>query len=81
MKKLLTFALIIVSIATSCKEPKSKTVVNHIVQSIDTSLKWNPTIQRMEPIYVYHYIDGDSVRMAADRIKIGDTIPYIYYKY
>ena len=81
MKKLLTFTLIVATIATSCKEPKSKTVVNHIVQSIDTSAKWNPVIQRMEPIYTYHYIDGDSVRMSNDRFRIGDTLPYIYYKY
>ena len=81
MKKLLTFAFIVASIATSCKEPKSNTVVNHIDQSIDTSTKWNPVIQQMEPVYTYHYMDGDSVRTAKDRFRIGDTIPYIYYKY
>jgi hypothetical protein len=81
MKKLLTFAFIVATIATSCKDPKSKTVVNHVVQSIDTASKWNPTIQQMEPIYTYHYVDGDSVRIARDRFRIGDTVQYIYYKY
>lgn len=81
MKKLLTFAFIVATVATSCKDPKSKTSVNHIVQSIDTSSKWNPTIQQMEPVYTYHYVDGDSVRTAKDRFRIGDTIQYIYYKY
>ena len=80
MKKILTSILIIASIASSCKEPKSKTVVNHVVKSIDTSSRWNPTIQQMEPIYTYHYVDGDSVKTTKD-FRIGDTVPYIYYKY
>lgn len=81
MKKLITFALIVASFASSCKEPKSKTVVNHIVKSIDTTEKWNPTIQRYESYYTYHYIDGDSVKTTKFNFKVGDTIPYIYYQY
>ena len=81
MKILITFTLIIACIAASCKEPKSKTVVNHVVQSIDTTSRWNATIQQMEPIYTYHYVDGDSVRTDKDGFRIGDTIQYIYYKY
>lgn len=81
MKKLLTFVFIVASIATSCKEPKSKTVVNHVVQSVDTSSRWNATIQQMEPVYTYHYVDGDSVKTSKGQFRIGDTIQYIYYKY
>lgn len=80
MKKILASVLIIASIASSCKEPKSKTVVNHIVKSIDTNSRWNPTIQQMELVYTYHYEDGDSVKTIKD-FRIGDTVPYIYYKY
>jgi hypothetical protein len=81
MKKLITFTLIIASIAASCKDPKSKTIVNHVVQSIDTASRWNASIQQMEPIYTYHYVDGDSVKTTKDQFGIGDTIQYIYYKY
>ena len=80
MKKILASVLIIASIASSCKEPKSKTVVNHIVKSIDTNSRWNPTIQQMELVYTYHYEDGDSVKTIKN-FRIGDTVPYIYYKY
>ena len=80
MKKILASVLIIASIASSCKEPKSKTVVNHIVKSIDTNSRWNPTIQQMELVYTYHYEDGDSVKTIKD-FRIGDTVLYIYYKY
>jgi hypothetical protein len=80
MKKILASVLIIASIASSCKEPKSKTVVNHIVKSIDTCSRWNPTIQQMEFVYTYHYEDGDSVK-TIKKFRIDDTISYIYYKY
>jgi hypothetical protein len=81
MKKLLTIVLVVASIATSCKEPKSKTIVNHVIQSIDTMSRWNATIQQAEPVYIYHFIDGDSMKTAKEQFRIGDTVQYIYYKY
>jgi hypothetical protein len=63
--------------------PKSTVVVPHVIKSIDTVQRYNPSMMYYEKYYRYEFWDSTPPVMLRknSRYTIGDTIEYIYIQY
>jgi hypothetical protein len=77
--------LLLVMVFGACAErvPKSKTVVPHVIKSIEVVDKYNGTTLNYETYYRYEFWDSTPPVMLRknSRYTIGDTIEYIYIQY
>lgn len=83
--KLLITGLFLSSLFGACikREPKSITVVPHVIKLIDTVKRYNPVFMMYENHYRYEFWDDERpiILKKNSNLSVGDTILYIYYEY
>lgn len=65
----------------SCKNPKIKEVVPHVVTNISYNRLFDPVTQQYKSNYIIQVDDSIFRSFSAPNYKVGDTVNFYYYGY